>query len=240
MKFDLNITNSQIVFSYSRNMEIRKRVFEFENVLKEQFNTPFRTVAIPDELDPNIPRFESQSKHGHSRIQVAQTRMTLATSFNKKLTKTEAYNYLNEKRLLLTDLANSEKIDFIAYVIELNCYLPEESINSILIENTGVKALDKNCRDFTLLYSRVYKNDFYLNVKCSKFSEQELILESGAKELKHTNNIKHGISITLDLNSKVFYEKNKKFEHSLYKQIENHVFNLIQKKSLQDYLKGNI
>jgi hypothetical protein len=240
MSKELNITNSQIVFSYSRNMNIRKRVFEFEESLKEQFNTPFRTVAIPDELDPNIPRFESQSKNKHSKLQVSQTRMTLATSFNNKLTKVEINEYLNQKRTILSGLANSEKINFIAYVIELNCYLPESKINSILKENTGVKALSDKTRDFSLLYSDVYKKNYYLNVKCSKFSEQEMIIQPGGKTIKKTSNIRHGISITLDLNSKLYFENKNKFNESLYGQIENCVFDLIKTKSLEDYLQGKI
>lgn len=240
MSKELNITNSQIVFSYSRNMNIRKRVFEFEELLKDQFNTPFRTVAIPDELDPNIPRFETQSKNKHSKLQVSQTRMTLATNFDNKLSKVEINKYLNQKRTILSELANSEKINFIAFVIELNCYLPKKEINSILKENSGVKALNNNTIDFSLLYSKDYKKNYFLNIKCSKFSEQQLIIQPGGKAVKPTNNIKHGISITIDLNSKLYFENKNEFNESLYEQIEDCAFDLIKTKSLEDYLQGKI
>jgi hypothetical protein len=67
-----SLRSSQIVIAYDRNMGVRKRVFDFEEALKEKFKTPFRTVAVPDELDPNIPRFETQSQHNHSQLQVSQ------------------------------------------------------------------------------------------------------------------------------------------------------------------------
>ncbi|MFD1553991.1 hypothetical protein DNU06_17255 [Putridiphycobacter roseus] len=236
MNHDLDILNSQIIFSYSRNMEIRKRVFEFEDKLKENFVTPFRTVAIPNEIDPNIPRFDSQSKHNHSRIQVSQVRTTLATNFDENYTNTDAAVYLKEKRNKIQSLVETENIEFIAYVFELVTYIPENQINSILKENTKAIAIKDDCRDFTILYSKVYKNDFYLNIKCSKFTEEKITInvENAVPA------IKHGISIIIDINSKVVFEKNEPFNSELYNDLEKHLFALIEDKTLNDYLQGNI
>ncbi len=236
MNTDLNILNSQIIFSYSRNMEIRKRVFEFEKELDENFVIPFRTVAIPNEIDPNIPRFESQSKHNHSRLQVSQIRTTLATNFDKEYSKEDASIYLREKRNEIQPLIERENIEFIAYVIELVSYIPEKEINSILKENTKATAIKDDCKDFSILYSKVYEKDFYLNIKCSKFTEQEVILGKDIIE----SNIKHGISVTIDINSKVYFEKKTSFSNHLYDNLEKTIFDLIKNKSLNDYLQGNI
>jgi hypothetical protein len=238
----LHIVNSQIVFSFRRNFEIRKRIFEFEDTLKEVFRIPFRSVAIPDEIDPNIPRFESQSIHGHSRLQVSQTRITLATNYNNdyKLNYKQVEEYVDGKSNLLTPLVESEKIDFIAFIVELGIYMDEIEINSFIKQYTGALAINEGCRDFSILYSKEYMNNFFLNVKCSKFREQELILHKETKTLRPSGKIKHGISVVLDLNTRPYFEKNKKFDQSLYKRINEEAFNIISSKSVQDFLKGEI
>lgn len=238
----LHITNSQIVFSFRRNLEIRKRIFEFEDFLKDEFKIPFRSVAVPDEIDPNIPRFESQSIHGHSRIQVSQTRITLATNYNElfMLDYNQVEEYILNKCNKISELAKSEDMDFVAYVIELSVYMEESKINSFIKENTGTIAIKEDCRDFSMLYSTIYKSDFYLNVKCSKFTEQELLLNKETKTFRPTENLKKGISIVLDINTKPFFERNKKFEKDLYQNINKEAFELINTKSVEAFLKGDI
>lgn len=242
MENKLHIANSQIVFSYRRNSQIRKRIFEFEDSLKEEFKVPFRSVAVPDDIDPNIPRIESQSLHGHSRIQVSQTRITLATNYNElfKLDYKQVEEYILNKCNLISPLAESEDMNFIAYVIELGIYMGEGEINPFIKENTGAIAINEDCRDFSLLYSKLFNSDFYLNVKCSKFAEQELVLHNENKTLRPTGKMKNGISIVLDINTKPFFEKNKKFEKSLYEDINKEVFGIINSKNVESFLKGDI
>lgn len=234
------LRSSQIVIAYSRNLGIRKKVFDFEEALADEFKTPFRTVAVPDEIDPNIPRFESQSKHNHSQLQVSQNRISLGTNFDGKLDRQAIKEYLTSKRKSISNLAKSENIHFTAYVLDLAYILPEEEINDILKKNTGAFAVDKNCRDFTLLYSRVYKENYYLNITCSKFSEKEIIIDPENNQVRETENIRHGISIKVDLNTKYYFEKSSKFDNDLYYSLEEILFDLINKKELNDYLKGNI
>lgn len=242
MDHRLYIANSQIVFSFRRNLEIRKRIFEFEDSLKKEFKIPFRAVAVPDDIDPNIPRFESQSIHGHSRIQVSQTRISLASSYNElfNLDYQQVEDYIQNKCNLISKLAESESMDFVAYIIELGIRMEEGIINPFLKENTGANAIKDDCRDFSLLYSKVFKSDFYLNVKCSKFTEQELMLHNETKTLRPTGKLKHGISIVLDMNTKPFFERSKQFDKDLYTKINKEVFEIINTKNVETFLKGEI
>jgi len=236
----MSLRSSQIVITYSRNIGIRKRVFEFEDALREKFKTPFRTVAVPDEIDPNIPRFETQSINNHSQLQISQNRINLATNFDDKLSDEEIKEYLIDKRKSISNLAKSENINFIAYVLDLSFILVESEINEVLRENTGTVAINKDCKDFSLLYSREYKEDYYLNITCSKFHEKQMVLDANTQELRETKNIRHGISVKVDLNTKYYFEKNGKFREDLYSSLEDIVFEIINEKSLNDYLKGDI
>jgi hypothetical protein len=237
-----HIASSQIIFSFRRNLEIRKRVFEFEDSLKGEFKIPFRVIAIPDEIDPNIPRFESQSLHGHSHLQVSQTRITLATSYNEEFRSNylEVEDYITRKCKLISSLAEAENMDFIAYVIELNMHMDESEINSFVRQNTGAIAITESCRDFSLLYSKEHKDNFYFNITNSKFTEQELLLHNETKTLRPTGKAKNGISVVLDVNTRPYFEKNKQFDKSLYISTKKEVFNLINTKNIEDFLKGNL
>lgn len=242
MDNSLHITNSQIVFSFRRNPEIRKRIFEFEDSLKGEFRVPFRSIAMPDDIEPEIPRFESQSLHGHSRIQVSQTRITLATNYNElfKPNYKQVEEYILNKCSLVSKLAESENMDFVAYVIELVVYMEEREVNPFIKENTGTIAISPDCKDFSLLYSKLFKSDFYLNVRCSKFTEQELVINNETNSLRPTGKLKYGISVVLDFNTKPFFEKNKKFEKGLYESINEEVFNIINMKKVESFLKGDL
>ncbi len=239
MAQSLNIRHSQIVYNFVPNVSIRKRVFEFEDELKNEFITPFQSNSIPDNIDPNIPRFEAASIHKHSRLQVSQVRATLATSYNDTM---RSYNdiesYIDNKCSILSSLLQKEKIEFVAFVLELNIEMPQSEINKYLKNGTEVKAISDDCLDFSLLYSKPYKDNYYLNIKISKFTEQQVKIEGN--RIFPTGESKHGISIILDVNSKLSFIKNKSYDPSLYNSLKQEVFAIINSKSLDDYLKGNI
>lgn len=244
MKPTLNFINtlrsSQIVIAYSRNMNIRKRVFEFEDALKDSFKTPFRTIAVPEELDPNIPRFESQSIHQFSQLQVSQNRLNIATNFDGKLNQEEFKEYLVNKRESISNLVSKENIEFIAYVLDLAFVLKPNEINGILKKNSGALAISEVTKDFHIGYSQIYKEAFYINITCSKFIEKQMILDPNNNDLRETDNVRHGISVKVDLNTRYYFEKNAIFKENLYKSIEETIFNIVENTSLEDYLKGEI
>lgn len=242
MNNDLYIANSQIVFSFRRNFDIRKRIFDFEDQLKSDFKIPFRVIAIPDDLDPNIPRFESQSLHEHSHLQVSQTRITLSTNYNEDFKKNfnEVENYIDKKYKLLSSLTETESVDFIGIVLELGMYMEIEKINPFIKTNTGVTAINDDFIDFSLSYSKEYKGSFYLNIKNSKFTEQEHILHEETKSLRPTGNIKKGISVILDINTLPYFKKYQKFDKTLYSNIKTEVFTILKTKTIIDYLNGNL
>ena len=65
-------------------------------------------------------------------------------------------------------------------------------------------------------------------------------LHEESKSFRPTGNMKHGISVVLDINSRPFYDNNKKFDTSLNGKIKEEVFQIINLKRIEDYLKGEI
>lgn len=241
MNTNLRILNSQIVFSYKRNSEIRKKVFEYEDTLKSEFRTPFRLTNIPEELDPNLPRFETSSINDHSKLLVSQTRISLVTKYDKNFESdfSSVKTYLTERCNSLKGLAEKEEMEFVAFVVELGIYMDEKLINKFLRTHIGANAISDECLEFSLLYSKLYENNYYLNVKASKFTEQEIIINQ-SNEIQTSGTPKKGISIILDINSKPCFENKSGFNTSLFSDISEKIFTLITTKRLEDYLKGQL
>lgn len=238
MSNKLQIQNTQIVVSFNRNPFVRKRIFDFEDLLKSDFVIPLRAFPIADDFEPDLPRFEGYSTHGHSRIQISQNRITVATKYDIQYANSpiEASNYVKHKFKTLQRLAEQEKINFIACLVELVVYFPDGLINPFLKENTGFFALNADCKSFELGYSKRYQKDFYLNVKCAKFEEQEVLIH----ENHPTVHTKQGLSILLDLNTKPLFESEQQFEPSLFEKLHKTIFDIIDSNEIENYLKGEV
>lgn len=242
MDSDIYIANSQIVFAFKRNYGIRRRVFEFEDKVNEFFKVPFKTISVSDNENENIPRFESISHNEHSKIQVSQSRITLITHYDEKFRPNimEVREYLSNRFELLKPLAQSEELQFVAYIIELGSIFDKNKLNTFIKENTGAYAVTDKCRDFQLLYSIKYKENYFLNIRNSKFAKDEYKLDSQTNTLKPTGNKQHGISVIVDINSRPYFQKHQTVNEEIFQNIEYYTFTLIDISEIKDYLQGNI
>lgn len=238
----MHIVNSQIVISFDRQKDIRKKIFFYEDLLQNEFKVPFKTNAVPDDLDPNINRIETNSHNEFSRLSISQNRLTLATNFNDEYKNDfdKVEEYLKNKINEIEKIVKSEKINFFAFIIELGLFLNDDNINLFLKENTGANSLNNDTRDFTLFYSKEYKENFYININCSKFIEHEFVFEQDSLLIKPKNNSKNGISVIIDINSRLYFDKFKNFKDDFYEQLRSEVFGIIKNKNISDYLKGNV
>lgn len=240
---DFYISSSQLIFVFDRNLDIRKRVFEFEEQLSVYFKTPFNILNIADNEDGNIPRFEAISHNGHSRIQVTQYRINLTTGYSQDFGKdfNKVKQYLFERRELLKNLVNKEKNQFFAYVMELAFPGDGKEINSQLKSGTGAMAIGDSMIDFTMLYSQPFKDNFYINVKCSKYNLKKFKIENRNVIRKEDSSYEQGIAIAIDLNTKRhFIETNSANNDILLSELENEIFSIVELNSLQSYLNGNL
>lgn len=234
------VLNTQLVIEIEPNTQIRKRVFEFEEKLKDFFNIPFRIISIPDNFDPSIPRFESQSKHGHSLLQVSGTRLTLLTLYDNKFQGDldKIREYVVERARFFSDLLRQEKKLFIAFIIQLGFEMDYIDINEFIKKNTGVFAMNSNTVDFNLIYSFPFNEKYYLNVTASKYIPNGLTIENNS--ILKIDDLKKGISISLDINSKLHLAKGHVFDERLVDEISSKIFSVIRNNQLENYLKGEI
>lgn len=236
------VINSQVIFVYDRSIDIRKRQFEFEDTLGDLFNVPFNSFAVSDQQDGNIPRFEATSKHGFSKLQVSQFRTNLITNFKDDY-RTDfelVKEYLNDRIPNLKYLLEKEKNSFSAFIIELGFeFNDENTINEFLKEHSGAKCINEETNDFALSYSYEFKNDFFINIKCSKYTEGVYKIVNG-EIIKENNETKKGISVILDINSKLAKNKGKNYGVEIIDSLEKEIFNILSTYNLKDYLNGQI
>lgn len=233
------VVSTQFVTEIEANPLIRKRVFEFEEKLSLFFNTPFRTIPLPDNLDPSLPRFESQSIHGHSILQVSGTRLTMNTNYKENYHDDigKISEYIFERVPVFNDLLKVEKKLFIALIFELAFEVEQGEINNLFKTHSGLTAITEDTIDAHLLYSKPFANKYYINVKCSKFINEQFKFEEN-KLLKQ--NQKYGITVNLDINSRLHQNKGHNFDDNLVSDISDLIFALIKNNDLSNYLSGEI
>lgn len=74
---------------FPRNINIRQKVFTFEEKLKGKYQIPAQLLPIPDQVDAEMPRFTFISNKFHSLINVSQ----ISASINIKYTDAYLKDY---------------------------------------------------------------------------------------------------------------------------------------------------
>lgn len=239
MSQDYFYRSIQFVSVFERNPKIREKVFLYESALKEHFRNPFKIIAISDDEDPNIPRFEAiESK---SNISVNQVRLAYTENF-ETLKDVEKIRSLFAKRIsLIQPLIGGEKTQFIAYVVVLKFpFENNQEIFKVFKEQTEAKPASLNdLMEFSIFYAKPFKNEFFLNVNCSRYEESTFEIKAGDQTLREVGK-KFGIEVIIDLNTKYRYNKKEPFYELLLSETEKELFEIISKKNLNDFLSGGI
>lgn len=236
----MNVIRSQVIFVFERNLEMRKRVFDFEEKLSDFFQAPFHLINIPDQVDPMIPRFEAESYSGFSSLQVTQVRGVFSTIFSedwsseyKKIKK-----YLNEKINVLKSLFETETINYCGFIIE--CHYSLNNVNQKIMEHSGIKALDEKTRDFSLYYSMPYKEDYFINIKIDKTSVEFPEFDKEKEKIKKNGSKSSGLNVLIDMNYKNAFLNGKTLPINAIDYLEEILFRIIENNKIENFLEGKI
>lgn len=239
MNSGTKILNSQLIFVYRRNIDIRRQIFELENLLGSDFQLPFKLINIPDEINPDFPRIETFSIGDHSRLQISQTRIDLGTRFDDKFNENfeMVFNYMRDKWRILYAVARDANIQYSACVLSFIYYMDKLKINNFLKEHTGAYVISDSLRDFSIRFSIEFKNSYYLNIQASKITEEKIYLAGKSKEPFETL---YGIEFIVDLNTKLEFENSNKFNEVCNDQLLNNIEEFINNHEITDLINGNI
>jgi len=236
------IIDSQTVFCFDRNIQMRKKVFEYESALEKYFNIPFQIINVPDEELPDIPRFESRSKKGHSKIQVSQSRIALTTQYSNhfKDDPLEIKKYQMDRIGALKPLIESEKTQFSGFVLSVDFPMENGLINGYFKEHAGIAAINDGTIDCSFNYSHSFQDKFFTNVRCTKYSRKEIKIDPKQNEVTTVDTQEFGIKVIIDINSRLSFNKTRECNQDLFGKVIDNVFKLVEERSLTDFLNGNI
>lgn len=233
------IRSIQFVAVYELNKRIREKVFLYEKALKDHFRNPFKVVAISDEEDPNIPRFEAiESK---SNLTVNQVRLSYTENFENLNDVSKLKQIISKRVSTLQPLLSSEKIQFVAYIAIVKYPFQDNSeIFNLFREKTEAKPASlKGLMEFSIFYAKPYKENYFLNINCARYEESSFEIKAGTKTLREIDK-KFGIEIAVDINTRFRHNKKEPFYELLIEELENDLFDIVSKNNLDNYLSGGI
>lgn len=237
----MNIISTQVIFVHDRNTDIRRRVFKDEDILSDMFTLPFNQIAVPNEIFPELPRFEAVSKKKFSQYSVSQTRTTFSTSYSEEFSKNidHILKYLNERIPLIKEASKDEKIQYCGFICEMHFQI-DGDVNDYLRKEANIKFSNEKMRDFSLYYSFPYDNDRFINIKITKSKLDEVQFDDKSQQLVKTGNTLKGINVILDMNTKLAYMNEKTNSINDIDSLEQAVFSFVKNKNCNDFLNGEI
>lgn len=242
---NLNISRTELVIAFEKNPLIRRRIFEFEDLLADQFKTPFLALSVPDNFEPSFSRIEADSHNGHSKLRVSQNSLFVSTTYdeNYRDKPDEIRGYLDKRFGIIRNLLEVERILYFGFVVDILYYLESDLINDLFAKHTGFKSIGPNTIDFNFSHSIPFLEKYYLTLTASKFLESVVSLpeEGGTAPRDMEEHIhRHGIQIRLDLNTKKSHHAGGEFQEAEYDQLFETLFTLISNSTLEDYLSGTL
>jgi len=226
-------TNSELSVYFSRCINIRHKVFEFESALKEKYQTPPLMTPVGDEIEPEIPRMAFNSKLGHSQINVSQVNASLNVRYDKEYNNDYAKceSYLIERLKLIYPIVEKVTGNNVCYcgVINKIQYSVDKKDEDNLLDIMAQKFLckdgyDKKLYDLNLKYAFRINNTNYINLTISNFRNYIFSSPMPQKPVplptNKANNI--GIQVLLDVNDRCAYN-----EISGYKTTFDNIISLL-------------
>ena len=238
---DSIISQTELVVAFERDPQVRRRIFEFEDELAEQFIVPFSAINLPDSYDPSFPRIEALSHGGHSTLQISQNSLIIQTKYDHEFSDKpeEIKKYLSQRFEKVKNQLRKDKIQYFGFVIELLYYLEKDKINDFLALHTGFSSISEETIDFAFTVSIPFRGNYYLILSASKFVENVIPLSSEVSGESESES-RYGIRIRLDINTKQSHHRGDKFEEQDYDRLFEILFGVISESSLADFLSCNL
>lgn len=240
---------SSINIYYPRNIQIRRKVFDFEELLSSKYKIPAVTVPIPDNFSPEFPRITFISNQEHSKIKISQVNTELLVIYTDDYIHDfkKCINYLKERfSILFPAILNicKNRIYYIGLTTTIHFPIDKEYYNDLKIylikAFLGEKNINQSLYDFYIKYSSVKDNIYFINYNMrnyqifkSKEGEQKDIFS-----LKDMEQISQGTEILLDINNRKQFNDNKNYElkDDIFDDLINIISNIINTK-LEKILK---
>lgn len=219
---------------FPRNINIRQKVFVFEEKLKDKYRIPAQMLPIPDNIEAEMPRFTFISNKAHSLINISQINASIMVKFTNDYQKNyeKCEEYLEERIRIICGITREildNDIKYCGLLTKIH-YLLDKDKEKELLKYLCEKFISKgnyndNIRDINLKYTNIENDKYFINFNISNIrnysSDKAISGPISFSELKLEN---IGIQIILDVNDRYAFNKDCKYR-STEKEI-NKIFKL--------------
>lgn len=169
----MKIISAQLFVYCEVDENLRRRLFELEGKLHDDFVTPFPIVRnVPDGANETLPRFETTSLNGNSDLKISPTFVQFVTSFtNDYQTDVQKIKDYYEKKIpILSSILENNNLTYHGFIIELEEEFEDEK--KVLETLSGYFAegvVNEKTIGVNLRYARLV-NDHFCNVNVAKYT----------------------------------------------------------------------
>lgn len=241
----MNIVSAQLFVYYEADENLRRRLFELEGKLHNDFVTPFPIVRnLPDGANETLPRFETTSLNGNSGLKISPTFVQFNTDFTDdyQTDVQKIKDYYEKKIPILNSILENNNVTYHGFIIELEeAFEDEKKILETLSGYFAKGVVNENTIGVNLRYARLV-NNHYCNVNVTKYTFVKGRIEKDENQLPVpiTEPEVHGLRTQLDINTRPKYRAGTKSTTSELLTLIQKTLNHAIKHNSEHYLSGSI
>ena len=238
--------SSSINIIFDRQREIRKKQFDFEEILKGRYAVPAQVISVPDDLDPQIPRVLFTSEHGFSQVAISQINMALNVRYSDEWQKDIIKNgspYLKERVPILFELLHTVNTDIkpnfcgCTLTAKLQFKKSDDDLIKIISKKYCNIPEKEKLYDISTKISKRMGEDFFSNITVANYRTWKIQKVAGVVKFKVGDAIERGLELTVDYNDRQSFNNKDSYSSSaetLNKIVESAIGELITEiKSIQ-------
>lgn len=214
MHGDIRYIQNSLAVTFTRQATIRRDANKFEDALREQYAQP-NVLAIPDELDPEVPRIIFSSRHGFSQILISQMNMTLNVRYSPdwQTDVSKGREYLVERVQLLTrmlDLLRDADVLFwgLTTVAHVSASDDDEALLQRLASIVGIEAGASHLHDLERKVVWVHEDTYYNHLTIKNYRTWRGTTPAGElHRLARADAIERGLTLVGDFNDRFAFNE---------------------------------
>ncbi|MBX4271973.1 hypothetical protein [Clostridium estertheticum] len=211
---DVRIVNSNFSAVYTIQKEIYRKNIEIKDAFEDKYSV-FNAMALPDEVEPMIPRVVMQSNNGHSQITFALNNVNLTTQYSDSFLfdYVKCSEYMEERTDKIFEVLDKIKLDKVLYIsLKTRIVLPVSYNPTLyLLEKFNKVKLEGNeLTDLQQRFSFNKDNRYFININLGNYSQYDPRIQSNPSDLlllnfRNSKIIEQGITVDFEMNNRYQY-----------------------------------
>ena len=211
---DIRIINSNFSVVHTIEKELYRKNIEIRDAFKDKYSF-FNATALPDEVEPMIPRVVMQSNNGHSQITFALNNINLATQYSDsfQFDYVKCSEYMLQRTNKIFEVVDKIGLDKMLYIsLKTRVVLPLSSNPTyyLLEKFNDIQLVGNELTDIQQRFSFNKDNKYFININLGNYSQFDAKIESNPGELllqnfRNSKIIEQGVIVDFEINNRYKY-----------------------------------